>query len=915
MIFRVFKRSALEAEDLLVYLDGDGERVLERYVHNAPDSPEHIARLWRHLDMFGAVEESVYHMVLSWRPGEKAPPTSEVTRKLLEAMGIPDAVAVAVRHGDRPHDHMHIALSRVRPDDFTVYTFTPEELTRLRKHLANSLNAELEVVLENVAPARAAEPVKTVGADIARAVEAAATVKEQSQTDRPGKQPEKTETQLAPEDEEALLSLHGFYFRQLPQSKVALDYLRGRGISLEVARRLYLGYAPAGSVVARRSMEGGSHIVAQVERLGLIRKSKKREGTYYDLFRNRLIFPVRDVEGRLLGLSGRALDDSTPRYLNQPGMPRRIAFFGVPDEGLPRRIYLVEGQFDALAVYQVGLVGLASIGGHLTREQAEALKKAGVEEVVVAYDRDKAGQKGAQEAAYWLEKAGIRTFQITLPEGVKDVAELLQKQGVAVTRSVLLRTRPLVVHPQVRREIEAQETQKQVQCPVHSRLRPTVGRALEEIRLSEVAAAYTELEKTSTGFRGRCPAHQERTPSFYVNDEKGYYCFGCGIKGRSPVSLVMDVERVDKKEALRILEERFGLEPSRSLKTTPYQTPGKPAMQQRKEQLQQQEQVVVTEQEKRQEKQRYEQESAAQAQDGQKSSRKVEITFCTSGPESTLVLFSERSQAALRGLIKELDEGQGQLYDRIRSLYLDQDPVHLLGLLEEGRFEGLNHTDQIRLGALLGEMDFERMGLYELFRQVKATGVPAEMHEVLVGEGVGYDLHRLLNTTASLLEKDLNNLSEAARFIESTLLEKAKELGVQLELPQQPHYQYLVGRRLCRAIMFDAQGIPLNESEQKLIMGIPMPIRQQLARMIGDMGYAPLLQNIEQLEGSLSRVHFVESNLRKMLQRDKSMAPVRQMKDGPSALKKTWMAWRFTYSKISMVLRYLRRGVERHSVL
>lgn len=305
MIFRVFKRSALEAEDLLVYLSGEGERVLERYVHNAPDSPEHIVRLWQHLDMLGPVDESIYHLVLSWKPGEKAPPAAEVTQRLLDVMGIPEAVAVAVRHGDRPHDHVHIALSRIRPDDFTIFTFTPEELTRLRQQLSRQLQTDLEVVLEG-----AAGPSVQRAAPPRSRLERPTPQRQQPQRLQQSALPpekrsprlqesDKSETApLKPEDEEALLSLHGYYFRQLAQRRVALDYLRRRGISEEVARRLYLGYAPAGSVVARRCMEVGSAVVAQFERLGLIRKSKKKQGTYYDLFRNRLIFPVRDVEGR-----------------------------------------------------------------------------------------------------------------------------------------------------------------------------------------------------------------------------------------------------------------------------------------------------------------------------------------------------------------------------------------------------------------------------------------------------------------------------------------------------------------------------------------------------------------------------------------------------------------------------------------
>lgn len=305
----------------------------------------------------------------------------------------------------------------------------------------------------------------------------------------------------------------------------------------------------------------------------------------------------------------------------------------------------------------------------------------------------------------------------------------------------------------------------------------------------------------------------------------------------------------------------------------------------------------------------------AQEEPAQEQQKKVEVFFCTSGPESTLALISERSQAALRSLLHELDERHEGLYDRLKEQYLKDDPVQLLGLLEEGKLQGIDSVHQVRIGALLGEIDIERMGLYELFKQVRSGGVPAEMHEVLVGQGVGYDLYRLVQTTSTLMQEDLYNLYEAARYIEKQVLDKACELGAKIDLPEKPHFQYLVGRRLCRALMYEAQGVPLNEPEQELTSLIPLPLRQQLHRMVMEMGYEGLQKNIEQLEGSLSRVHFVEHGLRKMLQRDQSMKPVRQVAQGSDALKKAWQAWRLTYGKISMVLRFTRRGMERHSTL
>lgn len=238
------------------------------------------------------------------------------------------------------------------------------------------------------------------------------------------------------------------YFREnLEKSPEALAYLKGRGLGEETVHRFGLGYAPP-------SFEG---LTAHLRRKGIpleegVRAGvlAEREGRVFDRFRNRIIFPIKDALGRVVAFSGRALGGEEPKYLNSPETPlfrKREVLFAYP-EARPRlregRAILVEGLFDALALHQLGFgESVAVLGSSLSEEQALLLKKQGVREVYLAFDRDEAGRRATLES---LEREVVRSFlvyAVLLP--VKDPGELLLlEEGRALFQKALAEALPEV---------------------------------------------------------------------------------------------------------------------------------------------------------------------------------------------------------------------------------------------------------------------------------------------------------------------------------------------------------------------------------------------------------------------------------------------------------------------------------------
>ncbi len=232
-----------------------------------------------------------------------------------------------------------------------------------------------------------------------------------------------------------------FYRRQLrvhPRAGEAVTYLKQRGLSGEIAREFGLGYAPPGWDNLLKSLGGDARRRDILSKAGLVAEGQQ-PGRHYDRFRNRIMFPIQDRRGRVVGFGGRVLsDDDAPKYLNSPETPvfhKSHELYGLyflrVRRPRPERAIMVEGYMDVVALAQHGLRNACAALG--TSPSAEHLKQLFrlVDEVVFCFDGDEAGGKAAWralEAALPLLGEGRQANFMFLPAG-EDPDSLVRREG------------------------------------------------------------------------------------------------------------------------------------------------------------------------------------------------------------------------------------------------------------------------------------------------------------------------------------------------------------------------------------------------------------------------------------------------------------------------------------------------------
>ena len=217
-----------------------------------------------------------------------------------------------------------------------------------------------------------------------------------------------------------------------PAGQAGVAYLFGkRKLSRATVTRFGLGMAPEGWDKLITAMAAKGYDKSDLLEAGLVVRSK--EGRVYDRFRNRVMFPIIDLRGDVIGFGGRVLDDSTPKYLNSPDTPvfnkgRNLFALNIAKKTRLGRIILTEGYMDTLSLHQAGFdCAVASLGTALTPDHAQLLSRY-TKEVVIAYDGDGAGVSAAQRAIGLLEKTGMKVRVLRM-KGAKDPDEFIGKYG------------------------------------------------------------------------------------------------------------------------------------------------------------------------------------------------------------------------------------------------------------------------------------------------------------------------------------------------------------------------------------------------------------------------------------------------------------------------------------------------------
>ncbi|MBB3230342.1 DNA primase [Halomonas stenophila] len=251
-----------------------------------------------------------------------------------------------------------------------------------------------------------------------------------------------------------LLELSASFFRErlkMPEGQGARDYLARRGLSPEVQQAFGIGYAPDDWETLKRHLgERGITEAVQVE-YGLL-VHREDSGRTYDRFRDRVMFPIRDIRGRTIAFGGRVLGDAKPKYLNSPETPvfhKGRELYGLYEarqaEARLERLVIVEGYMDVVALAQFGIRNaVATLGTSTSEEHLSRLFRL-VGEVVFCFDGDRAGRQAATRALQTVLPQMIDGRQarfLFLPEG-EDPDTLVRREGAEAFQDRITCASPL----------------------------------------------------------------------------------------------------------------------------------------------------------------------------------------------------------------------------------------------------------------------------------------------------------------------------------------------------------------------------------------------------------------------------------------------------------------------------------------
>lgn len=223
------------------------------------------------------------------------------------------------------------------------------------------------------------------------------------------------------------------------EGQAGRDYLAKRGLTAEVIQAFHLGYAPNQWDALRLHLQNRGISLEVAQEVGLL--VPRPSGGHYDRFRDRIIFPIEDRQGRVMAFGGRVVGEGEPKYLNSPESPlysKGRHLFGLPQAAEVLRqtgvALVVEGYLDLLALRVHGIAPvLATLGTALTREQVRLLKSL-VSKVVLVFDGDQAGARAMQRALPLFGQEGLAVRVLPLPPGL-DPDSYAFKNGVEIFRS------------------------------------------------------------------------------------------------------------------------------------------------------------------------------------------------------------------------------------------------------------------------------------------------------------------------------------------------------------------------------------------------------------------------------------------------------------------------------------------------
>lgn len=350
-----------------------------------------------------------------------------------------------------------------------------------------------------------------------------------------------------------------FYARYLWDSReatAARAYLEARGLGREVLEEFGVGYAPSAWDRVLLSARRAGFNEAEIQAAGLGQRGRRG---LYDRFRGRIMFPLRDARGRVLGFGARAMrDNQQPKYVNSPEGPvyrKGRLLFGI-DRARPHatkegRVYVVEGYTDVLALHQAGFRNsVASMGTALTDEQVGELARL-AREVVLAFDADASGQEAMVRAQAAAAGRGVSLKVARLPDD-KDPCDLLSEAGPDSFKTIAGDAIPILefqvtsVLERAQMHSAADKDQLVAQlAPVFGSVGPSVEREEQVRRVADrldLRAEVLENLLQDTRRQVLAPAPRTRTVSPFERSERAFLamCVSSGDTGRSSLARLSD---------------------------------------------------------------------------------------------------------------------------------------------------------------------------------------------------------------------------------------------------------------------------------------------------------------------------------------------------------------------------------------
>ncbi len=223
-----------------------------------------------------------------------------------------------------------------------------------------------------------------------------------------------------------------FFYENLKDSEKSIAYLKKRQLTGALAKTFWLGYAPDSWNSLFDYLKGKGYVESDIFNAGLIKRHES--GRYYDMFRNRLMFPIFDAGGNIIAFGGRVFDDSKPKYLNSPessifSKSKNLYGINIAKNSKKDFVLLTEGYMDTIALMKNGFLNtVATLGTALTQVQAKYLAN-NFKEIVICYDGDKAGHLARLRAISMLREHDVRITVIDLGSS-KDPDEFINTNGV-----------------------------------------------------------------------------------------------------------------------------------------------------------------------------------------------------------------------------------------------------------------------------------------------------------------------------------------------------------------------------------------------------------------------------------------------------------------------------------------------------